>query len=90
MRNESLIEKADRHSQHARIEREMRESENELLDKIAFLRAALQDLMRGYVNTLENARDRILFYGGQCDDVTTMERGDPHLRKAREALEQTR
>lgn len=54
--------------------------------EIERLRAALRALMRGYVSTLESARDRILFYGGQCDSLDVMERGDPFLRSAREAL----
>jgi hypothetical protein len=47
---------------------------------------ALRALMRGYVNTLENGRDRILFLGGECDSVEDMERRDPHLDEARAAL----
>lgn len=50
------------------------------------LRAALTDLCRGYVNTLENGRDRIRMLGGECDDVPRMEASDPHLRAARTAL----
>lgn len=54
--------------------------------RITELETALRELDRAYVSTLETARERILFYGGQCDDVPTMERGDPHLRKARATL----
>lgn len=49
-------------------------------------RDALRNLISGYVNTLENGRDRIIFLGGQCDSVETMERSDPNLRAARSAL----
>jgi hypothetical protein len=42
--------------------------------------------VRGYVNTLEAGRDRIASLGGECDPVDVMEHGDPHLRKAREAI----
>jgi hypothetical protein len=41
-----------------------------------------------YVGMLENARERILFYGGQCDGVEEMERRDPYLKTAREAIAQ--
>jgi hypothetical protein len=47
---------------------------------------ALRALIRAYVNLLENGRDRIRMLGGECDDVPTMERSDPHLRAARAAL----
>lgn len=57
-----------------------------VVGRVTELETALRELMRGYVSTLETARERILFYGGQCDDVPTMERGDPHLRKARATL----
>jgi hypothetical protein len=90
MRHVPLYEQLDDHLEQRRITREARESEKPLLDEIKLLRKALQDLMHGYVCTLESARDRILFYGGQCDDVATMERGDLHLRKAREVLEATK
>lgn len=50
------------------------------------LRVALKDLVRGYVNTLEAGRDRIISLGGDCDSLEVMERGDPYLRKAKEAL----
>jgi hypothetical protein len=49
---------------------------------------ALRRLYRGYVNSLESGRDRILFLGGDCDPVDVMERGDPHLREARAILSQ--
>jgi hypothetical protein len=65
-----------------------------LEDGIAYLKAAaaeplsdaLRALIRAYVNLLENGRDRIRMLGGECDDVPTMERSDPHLRAARAAL----
>lgn len=50
-------------------------------------KAALKDLMRGYVNLLETGRDRILQAGGQCDTVEQMEAADPYLRAARSALQ---
>lgn len=53
------------------------------------LRKALADLYRGYVNTLENGRDRIRMLGGECDDVPRMEESDPHLRAARASLNPT-
>ena len=53
------------------------------------LRKALADLYRGYVNTLENGRDRIRMLGGECDDVPRMEESDPHLRAARASLNTT-
>lgn len=36
---------------------------------VAGLVEALKMLMRGYVNTLENARDRIISLGGKCDEL---------------------
>jgi hypothetical protein len=54
--------------------------------RVVELEKALQELMRGYVNTLENGRDRIVMLGGQCDDVPTMEASDIHLRSARAAI----
>jgi predicted transcriptional regulator len=51
--------------------------------RIAELEKGMRELMRGYVNTLENARDRIVLLGGKCDPVGVMESGDPHLRQAR-------
>lgn len=50
------------------------------------LRQALKDLAHAYVNLLESGRDRIVSLGGDCDSVEVMERGDPYLKKAREAL----
>lgn len=52
------------------------------------MREALQGLVRAYVNTLESGRDRIIELGGDCDPVDVMERADPFLRAAREALAQ--
>ncbi|QFY77343.1 hypothetical protein DUD43_06455 [Alcaligenes faecalis] len=52
----------------------------------ADLSKALRDLTRGYVNLLENGRDRILDLGGQCDPVDVMEASDPWLKSARAAL----
>lgn len=50
-------------------------------------KAALKDLMRGYVNLLETMCDRIKNEGGQCDSVDQMEATDPYLRAARSALQ---
>jgi len=50
------------------------------------LRRELGALMRGYVNLLENGRNRIMDLGGQCDPVDVMEARDPWLRDARVAL----
>lgn len=50
------------------------------------LEGALRSLMRGYVNLLENGRNRILDLGGQCDPVDKMEASDPYLREARNAF----
>jgi hypothetical protein len=46
----------------------------------------MKDLYRAYVNLLEAGRDRIATYGGQCDSVEVMERGDPWLKKARDVI----
>lgn len=54
--------------------------------RIAELEKALKYLMRHYVGQLENARDRIVSLGGQCDPVDVMEQGDPHLRIVRQVL----
>jgi hypothetical protein len=62
------------------------DEKNWLRDERERLRAALKDLIRQYVNMLESARDQIIALGGDCDSVDVMERGDPYLRKAREAL----
>lgn len=48
--------------------------------------SALRDLYKAYVRLLENGRDRIVALGGQCDPVDVMERGDPYLRAARDAI----
>ena len=47
---------------------------------------ALTALYRGYVNTLQAGRDRIIFLGGECDTVEKMEASDPWLISARAAL----
>lgn len=52
---------------------------NELVD-------ALKYLARHYVGLMEHARNRILNFGGTCDPVDVMERGDPHLRIVREII----
>jgi hypothetical protein len=62
------------------------EHADQLAAENARLREALEALIRGYVNTLESAFDRIKFLGGDCDPVDVMERNDPHLRAAKAAL----
>lgn len=57
----------------------MVESRRELLE-------ALKRLVRSYVNTMESGRDRIVALGGDCDPVDVMERGDPYLRLAKDAI----
>ena len=59
---------------------EAAESENKRL------RDELRALYRGYVNTLENFRDRLELIGQPCEDVPTMEAKDPHLRRTRAAI----
>jgi len=49
--------------------------------------AELKKLSRAYVRLLEAGKDRIESYGGTCDSVEQMERGDPHLNAARIAIE---
>lgn len=46
----------------------------------------MKDLYRAYVSLLEAGRDQIATYGDQCDSVEVMERGDPWLKKARNAI----
>lgn len=58
----------------------------QLLQQRDELLAALKDMDRAYMNLLENGRDRILFLGGDCDDIPVMEAGDPYLRQARAAI----
>ena len=48
--------------------------------------AALRDLYRGYVRLLESGRDRIIDFGGECDSLEVMEKGDPALIHARAAI----
>jgi hypothetical protein len=47
---------------------------------------ALKRLAHAYVSTMESGRDRIVALGGDCDPVDVMERGDPYLRIAKEAI----
>lgn len=47
---------------------------------------ALNYLVRHYVGQLENARDRIVSLGGECDPVDVMEARDPHLKQVREVI----
>lgn len=54
----------------------------------ADLSKALRHLIRGYVNLMENGRDRILEAGGRCDPLDVMEASDPWLKSARAALAQ--
>lgn len=57
-----------------------------LADDVAGLIEAMKMLMRGYVNTLEGGRDRIVFLGGQCDPLDKLEACDANLRIARNEL----
>lgn len=47
---------------------------------------ALKRLTRAYVSTMESGRDRIVALGGDCDPVDVMERGDPYLGLAKDAI----
>jgi len=49
-------------------------------------RQALAALIRAYVRLMETGRDRIVAAGGQCDSLEDVERSDPFLRDARDAL----
>lgn len=55
-------------------------------ERIEQLEGAMRMLITAYVATLEGGRDRIKMLGGDCDDVPTMEAGDPALRHARRVL----
>ncbi len=55
-------------------------------NRSGYLLKALKDLVRHYVILMESGRDRIVSLGGQCDPVDVMERGDPYLRQAKEAI----
>ncbi len=57
-----------------------------LSSRVRELEEALRDLYRGYVNTMEAGRDRIISLGGTCDPVDRMEEGDPVLIRARSLL----
>ena len=59
---------------------------DQLRAEVERLRTALRDLIRAYVNLLEAGKDRIESLGGDCDPVDMMERADPDLCKARNAL----
>lgn len=50
------------------------------------LLSALKNLARHYVVIMKIGRERIIDLEGECDTVEVMERGDPYLRKAREAI----
>jgi len=58
---------------------------NQTSNERALLKA-LKDLARHYVLLMENGRERIIFLGGDCDPVDVMERGDPYLKQARDAI----
>ncbi len=51
------------------------------------LEDGLRALIRGYVGTLETARDLLVQRDYQCDSLETMESGDPYLRAAKALLE---
>lgn len=53
------------------------------LRQVPELLRALRELSRAYVSSMESGRERIIALGGTCDSVDVMERGDPHLAKAR-------
>jgi len=46
----------------------------------------LERVPHAYVSLIESARDRIMFYGGECDSVEDMERDDPFLRALKDAI----
>jgi hypothetical protein len=71
---------------HEATMRQNTEGDYVLHEDFAKVEAALRMLMRAYVNTLEGGRDRIVSLGGSCDDVPTMEAGDPALRHAKSVL----
>lgn len=71
---------------NAALDREAASAISSLVEEMDRLAEALRDLMRGYVNTMENGRDRILSLGGECDPVDVMEAAEPCLRRARTAL----
>jgi len=56
-------------------------------ERIAALEDGMRRLYRGYVNTIESGRDRIVSLGGTCDPVDAMERGDPVLMATRALLD---
>ena len=55
--------------------------------KLKLAREALKDFINAYIRTLENARERIIFFGGTCDSLEKMQEGDICLRAAKQALE---
>ena len=59
---------------------------NDLTNERDEAHGALRALSRAYVALMDNARERIVQAGGECDSLEVMERGDPYLRKAREVL----
>lgn len=62
---------------------ELEQQRNELIIE-------LQGLYRGYINTLEYGRDRIISLGGKCDQLEIMERDDPRLISARKIIAKTK
>lgn len=56
-------------------------------EQLANLESALRRLYRGYVNTVENGRSRIIDLGGECDPVDVMEQSDPLLIEMRALLQ---
>ena len=82
MRYRRMAFNAQLQDEVARLEQE----NDQLREHVKMLRDALNKMNRAYVNLIENARDRIIALGGDCDPVDMMERDDPNLRESKEAL----
>ena len=68
---------------------QLRQQLSDHIKREMMLRNALNKMNRAYVTLIENARDRIITLGGDCDPVDVMERADPNLLESREALAAT-
>ena len=94
---ESLRQKLDEVQAELEAERNRRfegnrissQEYNDSQKQVVMLRDALNKMNRAYVNLIENARDRIITLGGDCDHVDVMERSDPNLLESKEALAAT-